>query len=147
MSPFIQDRICYSLREVAAVLGISLRQVWSHWSKDGLPVRILGERLRRVTRADLAAWCETKPRYRAVGVELRRPLEAGLLRAPWLKMCQTRRVLSVGEVAVLDLERRFGMPVNREGGPSCTVGELERWAAGLPLLTQEQAKGVRPSRT
>ena len=53
-------RICYSVAEAAALIGVSPRQIYTLAHKAGLPtIRLLGRRL--IRRADLEAWLAAQP--------------------------------------------------------------------------------------
>ncbi len=137
-SILLHDRLAYSIAEVSVILGVSVRQVWVYFQKHGLPVRILGPHLRRITRQDLAAWCESQPLHAALVPAFRAASpEGAMLFRLRLKMRHVRAVLGVGEVAVLHLERDHGMPVQRSSQgtrPLATIIEIEAWLQTLPRV-------------
>jgi excisionase family DNA binding protein len=54
------EPLAYSIRQAAAALSVSERQIYVYMSRDGLPTILLGGR-RLIRTADLRAWLAAQP--------------------------------------------------------------------------------------
>jgi len=144
------DRIAWSVRECACVLGYSERTTWTIVRKGHLSLKKLGSVTRRVSRNDLVGFLEGS------GQALP-PHKIELLGRSTLNMGQVARVLGLGSVVIARLVRENGLPVERMGYGTKRLGrgavkmtDLVAWLQGLPALGESDfrdpvRKGIAPN--
>ena len=126
-------------------MGVCPRTIRYHHQLRGLPVRMLSEKIRRISRADLAQWCR-KEGFTGVAGLLDSPvLTPGLLAALVWRVGDARKVLGVGEASFREMERALHLPVRRVPGrgPEVDAVALAGWLASLPMLPARTASTYR----
>ena len=149
-SPLVQNRLAFSVAEVAALVGQSRRAGWYFLANDALPVRRVGRKLRRVTRLDLIKWFRERGRD-DLAVELERPVKAGPLVGLQLRMVDVAIALGTARPVVYWLERNAGLPVRRGHvcgvKPLVVVAALAEWLQSRPVYVPRVGATGRPPTT
>ena len=149
ISSLVATRLAFSLHEVGVLTVKCTRQIWYEVASGRLHLRVVGERLRRVTRPDLITWARATGMV-ALAEALEAPIVSGPLLGVYLGAAGTEAALGISAPMVRRLTRLSGLPMvhSHQGTrPRASVATVVAWLSSRPIYVPQPGSAGGRGRT